>query len=547
MIVKTMQPDRTPLTRSRRGFTITELLVVVALILILVSLLVVVTERVYARATQVECQARLEQIYLAVQMYANEHRGMLPRTWDMYSRRRWYETLADGYLDRLDVIACPAASAVGSQTAAVGDPVPTELSKPILDALKWLKNAQETDGRWEPGNWGGNRTSSDCGVTGLALMAFIGYGCTDQYPEEFAPTVAKGIDWLVSRQEASGKFPGHGGYWPYDHHVSTMALSLAYKATGRAGTKQAAQKGVTYTVSQEHPDHGGFGYDGNKNDASVTGWALQAIWAADLAGLNVDKSLVAKCLQTMVYNSPGSANDYSCWYRYSAPYRFDTGNHRHQAATAISLTSRLLMGHTVGSTPSHSSNAGRCRGVLNWLLNDPYYYSYARTSTHLLYYYYYMTLANSLLGGEQWENWTTVQPGGAQPIFPNELADLQQLDGHWPTSICTWGGYGSKVYTTALACLALEAALEGHWGEEEVSGACSYGYNDTLGADLFSPSRSTILIADAMHWMIGPEDDPSRLAPRHSGKINILFADGTVRPLSPDEVTDEMWTSGPAE
>ena len=520
----------------RAGFSLTELLTVTVIILVLLSVLIIGVDSVYEHSLQLQCQHRLETIGQACQMYFSSY-NRLPSAWDMYARRRWYETLAATYIADPQALGCPAADTVPIQEGEIPEPPPSNITDPVLAALRWLKAHQESDGRWEPATHSGSRSSSDCGDTGLALMAFLGYGCTGTYPEEFAATVTQAINYLISRQGSDGRFPGHGGYWAYDHHVATMALGHAYLLTGHPGAKQAAQKGVNYTVSLHHADHGGFGYDVNKNDASVTGWAIQAIWMADRAGLQVNKGKVDLCLETMVYPS-----DYSCWYRYCDPYNKPTSNHRHHGATAISLTCRLLMDHKVGASANMSSKEGRCRGVLDWLRNDPHYYSYARTSGDLLYYYYYMTLANSLLGDTQWENWTTTQPGAAQPVFPHEIIEHQQADGHWPTSICRWGSYGGTVYTTALACMTLEAALEEHWQEEPVQGQCSYGYSARLGTEDRTPAPDTAIVMDALHWMINYEDDPSYVSARHGGQVNVLFFDGHVDALYPEEITEGTWT-----
>ena len=43
---------------------------------------------------------------------------------------------------------------------------------------------------------------------------------------------------------------------------------------------------------------------------------------------------------------------------------------------------------------------------------------------------------------------------------------------------------------------------------------------------------------DYTHWAITTEDSNDCLAPRHGGRANVLFADGRVEALYPEEITD---------
>jgi len=535
-----------------RGFSLTELLVVVAVILILTSVLIIGTGQIYASSMRLKCQHRLEQIGQACQMYAMQSQGVYPKAWDMYTRRRWYETLASRFLPNVTVLGCPSAGEVDVREIEAGPPPAPEHGEDMLKALRWLQSKQEPDGRWDVGTTGGSRSRSDNGITGLALMAFLGYGCTDKYPEEFAGTVGKAINYLLEEQRKPGEqYPGwwYGNRTPYtetigyEHSICVMAMAQAYVATGDPQCKQAAQSGLDFLLAHEDVTngHGGFGYASDHCDISVTGWAMQAIWACSAAGLDiplVSRNRVETCLQVMVDSS--AEYPYRTWYRYAPGFIQRRDDNRTRAAVAISLTARLLMGHRPAKSPSFTTKGGRCRGQLNWIRSGNQHLTHARRSTYMLYFYYYMTLANSLLGGEYWEEWK-------DQVYPDELLEHQQADGHWPKSICTWGGYGGEVFTTALACMAVEAAYEGHWEMTPTEGRCSYGYSMLLGENRLSPAANTIIAADSEHWAIHPDDDPSNLAPRHSGRINVLFADGRVRTLCPEEITDGMWTPEPGD
>lgn len=63
----------------RSGFTIVELLIVVTVIGLLVAMLMPAVQHARAATRRAECQSNLKQWALAVQYYADIHRGLLPR------------------------------------------------------------------------------------------------------------------------------------------------------------------------------------------------------------------------------------------------------------------------------------------------------------------------------------------------------------------------------------------------------------------------------------------------------------------------------------
>ncbi|MDP0492290.1 MAG: type II secretion system protein [Verrucomicrobiota bacterium JB023] len=96
----------------KRAFTMPELLVVIAVIAALAGIAIPIGMGIYRKAQKVRCQSNLREIGLALDAYANDHRGNLP---DLMSMRRKknedlpvLETVLSRYLTNPEVFRCPA-------------------------------------------------------------------------------------------------------------------------------------------------------------------------------------------------------------------------------------------------------------------------------------------------------------------------------------------------------------------------------------------------------------------------------------------------------
>ena len=577
-------------TGRKRATSLTELMVVVVVILVLLSVLLISIDSVYSSAMRLRCQHRLEQIGYALQMYASAYQDTYPKPWDMYSGQLWYQTLVRGYLDSPTILACPTVGeppldAEGKEGEF--DTGPRDNADPLLEALFWLKDKQEKSGTYK-GRWSykkeGTTTGWHSATTGLAILCFFGFGCTDRQPPEFAETLRSAVEYITSataqqKTDASGQ----KGKWTvngktmYTQAICVMATCAAYRMCADPGLREkaraAAQLGFDYIVDRT-PYEGAFGYEGAlpwyndywRGDTSIAGWCYQAIAAARVAGLNPTNStwaeVNAKTQRYLTDHCMDSKGRSSYWYNVADPRASDDIG---VAMTPISLTARMLNGGKPGDTLAKLQAdwlVGSNRHIQRAILRD------GKNNYHL----YYKSLALFRMGGDYWSNW--YKGGSSTPSgwtgYPDLVLKHKQPAGtdsagnpmaFWEDDTCIADGCGNsavsglvvgRVFTTAIAALTLEAAFEEHWIDPSwtpAGGRCSYGYNNRLGTEHGGPAADTILVMDYGHWQIDHDtvdvesnDDESLIALRHSGKANALLGDGRVVPLTVGQIFPGMWT-----
>jgi len=109
---------RKPQGKSKRGFTLTELMVVVGLIALLISLLMPAITKARAAAQASVCLSNLRQMGTAWQLYTCENKGRLPEyMWQLpmqpdVAYRGYWPGILESYKVRGDALMCPSASEV---------------------------------------------------------------------------------------------------------------------------------------------------------------------------------------------------------------------------------------------------------------------------------------------------------------------------------------------------------------------------------------------------------------------------------------------------
>ncbi|MFO7897821.1 MAG: prenyltransferase/squalene oxidase repeat-containing protein, partial [Planctomycetota bacterium] len=377
------------------------------------------------------------------------------------------------------------------------------------------------------------------GPTAMGLLCFLGYGCTTTHPPKYADTVTRALRTLLYCQRSDGSFisSSHGAY---HSATATMAVCDAYSMMGdltfhvegeSKSLKDAALRAFSFLCSEQNPNHGGYGYGccTAGNDVSVGVWAYQGLMSGELSGFARPPSVKNRTATFLSYCLRDNGNWTPYRYTYnSSGYRSNGhDSESRNRMTAASLFIRLAFGGVAGQNDVEAP--------LNWLKSGDKYLSIAhRTgSNYDIYFVYYMTLALRMLGEPDWSNWKNE--------FLDNCRERQSADGHWEQTYVPYGQHGGDVYPTMLGCVALEAAVGDYLQGTKwcTAGEHSFGYNKLLGLDCISPAPDTILLMDYTRWGFEREDGAKHLAPRHDDRLNVLFGDGTVLPLTVESLLDD--------
>ena len=330
----------------------------------------------------------------------------------------------------------------------------------LAAGLEWLARHQSADGSWDADRFmhegrhgdcgcdGPGARSADVGVSGLALLAFLGAGNTTA-DGPYRAAVGRGVRWLREQQDESGRFgAASGAFSLYNHAIATMVLCEAYHATRNPLLKRTAIDAVGFAQRARNP-YLAWRYsappDGS-NDTSVTGWMVFALATAADASLEID---------------PGALDGALAWIdRMTSEETGRTGyvskgggsiRGSGEAMTAVALLSRILIADArrkpLDDDQEEIVDAHRdvlLRALPLWRTSD---------GSCDMYYWYYGTYAMYQLGGNAWTSW--------ERALERAVVRNQRDDGHergsWdPDGV--WGDDGGRVYATAALTLTMQAS-----------------------------------------------------------------------------------------
>ncbi len=327
--------------------------------------------------------------------------------------------------------------------------------------LEWLAKHQDEDGRWDSDGFmkhdprddqcdGKGNRDFDIGVTGLALLAFLGAGQTDDagtYPD----TVRSGLHFLLANQSEGGRIAGGdlaGG--AYEHAIATTALCEAYGLTRSPRYRDAATRAVR-SLQRVRNSPLGWRYERNgESDTSVTAWCTMALHVAQFAGIEVDAAAIKggrDWVEKMTdpnfgqvgYLEPGGPSS----RLQRNVKRFPP--ERTYAMTAAGVLVRIVAGEDPRASEMIKKGADLCVEIVpDWNPDngsiDMCYWSWG-------------TLAMFQVGGTHWRKWNEAMV--ETTVRHQHQKGSGSRAGSWDP-LDPWGEDGGRVYSTALLTMCLE-------------------------------------------------------------------------------------------
>ncbi|MEE8141594.1 MAG: hypothetical protein V3T77_00700 [Planctomycetota bacterium] len=321
----------------------------------------------------------------------------------------------------------------------------------VSAGLMWLALHRDGDGSWDPGSFDERCPSGDAcrdhgfpeyrvGVTALALLAFLGAGIDGERSSEFRQVVRDGLVYLLAEQDATGCIGPREGQYMYNHAIASFCLAEAAVLTRQPRYREAAGRALHFSSRAQQPG-GGWDYTAARtlrNDLSITGWQVMAIYAAQEAGIPIPQEMLErldKHIRRAVHSSGWST------YADRGVGKFRGG----VSIAAVGMLCKLYLGWPLNSLENSAD-------ILIWRKPDPEARLDWDHTFQSCYYWYYATLALFHLGGDRWEAWNI--------FLKRIILPLQRQDGHangsWDPDPNWIGHAGGRITSTALHVLIFE-------------------------------------------------------------------------------------------
>jgi hypothetical protein len=378
--------------------------------------------------------------------------------------------------------------------------------KAVLDGLRWLVRHQNPDGSWGAASLKDRCTPEtpcydpkenlndhyDEGLTGLALLCFLGAGFSHESKQDIVDTamgkrhkigevVKNGLQWLVKKQGQDGSFSKDRAFM-YNEALAGLALTEAYGLTQNRYWKEPAQRSVDFLQKSQRPSPTGNGLWGWRyasrmdveqfqgsgasmdeqakkdlfdSDTSVTGWAVMALKSAQISGLTVSKDSMEGAMAFCKYVTGsdglvGYLTPQGAGQSVSGPK--DHFTYHPTVMSALGMCIRIFAEHNPDD-PFLDLAAKRIVADLPTVSKDKLSVDY--------YYWYYGSLAlNQLDGpdsprksGKYWGPWNKAMVDAVTAM--QDKGERTCGSGGWLFGD-RWSYAGGPVYTTAINVLTLE-------------------------------------------------------------------------------------------
>ncbi|MHC4491078.1 MAG: hypothetical protein ACYTDU_05600 [Planctomycetota bacterium] len=331
--------------------------------------------------------------------------------------------------------------------------------------LKWLADHQDVDedGKWDCDGFmkhdpfddqcdGAGGPLYDVGVTGLALMAFLGAGYTDRGSRDsrYVRSVRMGLRYLMKSQ-ADGTFGTRAARkFIYNHAIATVAMCEAQWRTRNPRYTRSAQRALDFVAMARNP-YMAWRYEprGGENDTAVTTWCVLALQAGRRAGLDVDpdgfegarqwiNKITDPTFGQVGYNYPGGAPARPEGLKDKFPPE------KSQSMTAAGILCRLTFGEDPRTSEMIKKGANLCAELSPSWNPD--------SGSIDMYYWYFGTRALRGVGGRHWSKWNESLQ---EALVKNQhQRGSGSRTGSWDP-IGVRGGEGGRIYSTALLTMCL--------------------------------------------------------------------------------------------
>lgn len=355
--------------------------------------------------------------------------------------------------------------------------------------LEWLCRHQSADGRWDAEAFqeacrgeaekrcrGAGQPRYNVGLTGLALLAFLGRGIT-HIPAatwwfagilpggehntvsaalrlaRWSATVAKGVRFLLSVQDGEGCFGERVTRFTYNHAIATQAIAEAYGMTRDDSLREPLVRAVNFIVKCQNPGLGWrYGVRNGDNDTSVTTWMTMALSSARAAGVPVPVSAFrgAKNWITRATDDDGIIT-------YTLTQR--SPNHGSPYSTTVMGTLAGLLAQP-RSIDVHRGRLAKWPLSYSLLHPQPEWLEDASISPDIIHWHFIGLLCVQA----HWhlpDNPLSQQCARWHETLISVLTEAQMspesgcAGGSWP-AVGAWSAAGGRIMTTALAILCLE-------------------------------------------------------------------------------------------
>ncbi len=331
-----------------------------------------------------------------------------------------------------------AGDAKRAALLATGGDESTEAA--VAAALRFLAADQRIDGAWDPATSGAGRETRTLGtdrggagknatngITGLALLSMLGAGNT-HLDGPYADNVRRGLSYLIRSQHPDGSLagPATAAEANYCHGMAALVMCEAAAMTGDESALRSAAAAIRYTSTAQHPTTGGWRYvRGDPGDLSQLGWQAMVLDGGRRASIPVSPQSLAGTTRFLRSVRMGDHGGLASYRPGEAPSR---------TMTAEALATRLLLGEKIPPAEIAEAEA--------YLMRQP-----PGVGRDNYYGWYYTSLALHQLQDDAWVQWNEA--------MKRHLLSRQLATGSWPNDD-EWGGYGGRIYSTAVATLCLE-------------------------------------------------------------------------------------------